>query len=193
MPGDDAPAAQTGTGANTLHFTRKDFYDLAFDLRAWANDLASSDPRRVNLKHCHRFNDWLRKLRRFDLLAPTVATIKPARPIARWQAMTLYGVLWVIIYFWSMGRVQGMAQILLLNAIAIGFISFFFIPESVYGTTVEGLEAKTLRIVQAMEGMLAREEVDFSEAAFFKAREALEGAHRELRQQLDLAHRDYRQ
>lgn len=190
MPGDDAPSAQAGTGAATTPFTRKQFYDLAFDLRAWANDLASSDPRRVNLKHCHRFNTWLRQLRRFDLLAPTIAAIKPARPIARWQVMTIYAVIWFIVYFWSMGRIQGMAQILLLNAIALGFLSFFFIPESVYGTTVEEIEAKTLRIVQAMEGMLARNEVDFSEAAFFKAKEALEGAHLELRQQLDLAHRD---
>ncbi len=194
MPGDDAPKAHADTGtspvASTRPFTRKEFYDLAFELRAWANQLASCDPRRVNLKHCHRFNDWLRQLRRFDLLAPTIATIKPARPVARWQVMALYVVVWLIVYMWSMGRVEGMAQMILLNGLALGFLSFFFIPESVFGTTVEEIEAKTLRIVQAMEGMLARNEVDFSEAAFYKAREALEGARLELRQQLDLAHRN---
>lgn len=194
MPGDDAPQAHAGTGASTTAssrpFTRKEFYDLAFDLRAWANQLASCDPRRVNLKHCHRFNDWLRQLRRFDLLAPTIATIKPARPVARWQAMALYVIFWLIVYMWTMGRMQGMAQMVLLNSLALGFLTFFFIPERVFGTTVEEIEAKTLRIVQAMETMLLSNQVDFSEAAFYKAKEALEGARLELRQQLDLAHRN---
>ncbi len=186
MPGDDPPLGARGT----VPLTRKEFYDLALQLRAWANDLASSDPRRVNLKICHRFNDWLRQLRTYDRLGPAIADIKGARPIARWQMMTLYAVIWFIVYFWAMGRVQGMALVVLLNGMALGFISFLFIPESVFGTTVEEIEAKSLRIVQTLEGMLARNEVEFSEAAFYKTREALEGAHLELRQQLDLAHRD---
>ena len=169
--------------------TRKEFYDLAFELRTYANDLARHDPRRVVLKECHRFNEWLRKVRAYDQLSPLLADMKGARPIARWQVMTLYAVLWGIVYLWSIGRVEGVAQLVLLNGMALGFISFFFIPEGVYGTTIEDLEGKVLRVVQAMEGILARDEVNFTEAAYFKAREALKAAHHELRQQLDLAHR----
>lgn len=187
---DASGRARISSDGRLVPLTRKEFYDLAFALRVYASELASHDPRRVNLKQCYRFNRWLDDVRSFDRMAPLLADIRHARPVARWQVMTLYAVIWGFIYLWSIGRVEGMAQIVLLNGLALGFISFFFVPESVYGTTIEEIEGKVLRVVQTMEGILARDEVNFTEAAYFKAREALKYAHYELRQQLDLAHRN---
>ena len=186
---DASGRARASDDSHLAPLTRKAFYDLALDLRTYASELASHDPRRVVLKECHRFNRWLDEVRSYDRMAPLLADVKRARPVARWQIMTLYAVGWGIVYLWSIGRVEGTAQLVLLNGMALGFISFFFIPERVFGTSIEEIEGKVLRVVQAMEGILTRDEVNFTEAAFFKAREALKYAHYELRQQLDLAHR----
>ena len=43
-----------------------------------------------------------------------------------------------------------------------------------------------------MEQVLQDEELGFTEAAYFKVKEDLEVARRELRQQIDLAHRRWR-
>jgi len=188
----DAPGnARAPSDAPLAPISRKEFYDLAFQLSDYARELARHDPRRVVLKECYRFNRWLDDLKRFQPFSTSLANIKHARPVARWQVMTLYAVVWGIVYLWSIGRVEGMAQLLLLNGMAIGFISFFFIPEGLYGTTIEQIEGRVLRVVQAMEGMLAQEEVQFTEGAYYKVREALKQAHDELREQLDLAHRDW--
>ena len=48
---------------------------------------------------------------------------------------------------------------------------------------------KVLRIVDTLLDLLNGGAMDFSEAAFFQARENLLAAHEELRQQIDLAHR----
>ena len=188
----DAPGDVRGaSNAPLVPLTRKEFYDLAMQLRDYAATLASHEPHRVVLKQCHYFNQWLADVRRFDALAPHLADMKRARPVARWQIMTLYAVLWLFTYLWSIGRVEGMTQLLLLNGMAFGFILLIFIPEGLYGTTIEEIEGRVLRVVQTMEGMLARDEVHFTEAAFFQARDALKQAHYELRQQIDLAHRRY--
>jgi hypothetical protein len=183
-------SARTPSDAHLAPISRKEFYALAFQLRDYAGELASHDPRRVVLKECHRFNRWLSDLRRHRELSPILADVRNARPVARWQVMALYAVVWGIVYLWSIGRVEGMTQLLLLNGMAIGFIGFIFIPEGVYGTTIEEIEGRVLRVVQAMEAMLAREEIQFTEGAFYKVREALKQAHYELREQLDLAHRN---
>lgn len=187
---DASGGARVTSDGHLAPLTRKEFYELAFSIRTYAGELASHDPQRVALKECHRFNRWLAHVRGFDRLAPLLADLKPARPVARWQVMTLYAVFWGIVYLWSIGRVEGLAQLILLNGMALGFIFLFFIPERVYGTTVEEIEGRVLRTVQAMEGILARDEIHFTEAAYFKVREALKQAHYELREQLDLAHRN---
>jgi hypothetical protein len=64
-----------------------------------------------------------------------------------------------------------------------------FLPEHIYGTTMELLQAKVLFIVDALLDLLNSGSMDFSEAAFYRARENLLVAHEELRQQIDLAHR----
>jgi hypothetical protein len=187
---DTSGSARAVSDAHLAPISRKEFYDLAFQLRDYAGELASRDPRRVVLKECHRFNGWLNNLRQHQTFASLLADVKHARPVARWQVMTLYAVIWGIVYLWSIGRVEGVAQLVLINGMAIGFISFFFIPEGVYGTTIEEIEGRVLRVVQTLETMLARDEVQFTEAAYFKVREALKQAHYELREQLDLAHRN---
>ena len=68
-------------------------------------------------------------------------------------------------------------------------VSNFFIPESVFGTTMELLQGKVLRIVNLLDEMLNSGAMGFSEAAFYQARANLQAAHDELRQQIDLAHR----
>jgi hypothetical protein len=65
----------------------------------------------------------------------------------------------------------------------------YFVPERLYGTTVELLEGKVLRVVDELDRMLQANEIGFTEAAFFKVRDNLSAARRELREQIDLAHR----
>jgi hypothetical protein len=65
----------------------------------------------------------------------------------------------------------------------------FFLPESLYGTTMELLDAKVLRVVDTLLDLLDKGGMDFSEAVYFQAKENLLAAHEELRLQIDLAHR----
>ena len=69
--------------------TRKEFYELAAHCRAYAQELAKHDQNRVSLKHCYEFNRWLPSVKSYDRLAPHLATLRPARPIARWQVLVL--------------------------------------------------------------------------------------------------------
>jgi hypothetical protein len=174
-----------------IHFDRKAFYDLATECRAYAAELANFDQDRVNLKECHRFNAWLAHLRRYDRLAPRIATIPMARPVARWQIVTLLVVVWVILALALPGIVNQQWYMVLLGGWLFTIVVAFFIPESLYGTTTELLEAKVLRVVDVLLEMLDSGMLEFTEAAFFKARENLLAAKAELRQQIDLAHRPH--
>ena len=69
---------------------------------------------------------------------------------------------------------------------------FYFVPERFYGTTVELIEGKVLRIVEMLEAILQKGDLGFTEAAYFQAKENLQAARTELRQQIDLAHRKWR-
>ncbi|HAJ34084.1 MAG TPA: hypothetical protein DCL15_00110 [Chloroflexi bacterium] len=174
-----------------LRFDRKAFYDLAAACRAYAAELANFDQDRVNLKECYRFNAWLAHLRRYDRLAPRIAAISMARPVARWQIVTLLVVVWVILALALPGIVNRQWYMVLLGGWLFTIVAAFFIPESLYGTTTELLEAKVLRVVDVLLEMLDSGTLEFSEAAFFKARENLLAAKAELRQQIDLAHRPH--
>jgi hypothetical protein len=172
-----------------VRFTRKEFYDLTVFCSTYAMELARYDQHRVNLKECHRFNDWLAELRRYDRLAPKLATLTPARPIARWQIMVLLAVVWLILALALIGRTERNWTAVILVGMMGTVVVNLFIPESLYGTTIELLQAKVLRVVDMLLEMLNNGSMDFSEAAFFRARENLLAAHEELRQQIDLAHR----
>lgn len=164
---------------------------MAAHCRTYAQELARHDQTRVNLQHCHAFNHWLARVKSFDLLAQPLASLKPARPIARWQLMVLAGVLGVILLLALPGWVGRGGASAISSGYFLSLILFFFVPERLYGTTIELLEAKVLRVVDVLDEMLHTKELGLTEAEFFRIKENLEAARRELREQIDLAHRRF--
>ncbi len=77
----------------------------------------------------------------------------------------------------------------ILSSLMFTMIALLFLPESLYGTTIELVQAKVLRVVDLLLDILNSDQMGFSEAAYFQARENLLDARAELRQQIDLAHR----
>lgn len=175
----------------TQSLTPKLFYDLAGTCQTFAEDLARLDPLRVDLPSCHRYNEWIASLRRYQELTKQI-TMRPARPIARWQLLTLAVVAWIVLELALPGRVDRMLSTSILRGWFLGMVILFFVPQRFYGTTVELLEGRVLLIVETMQRMLQNGDIQFSEAAFFRAKEILESTQRELRQQLDLVHRNDR-
>lgn len=172
-----------------IRLTRKEFYTLAEQCREYAAELARHEQTRVSLKHCHAFNLWLAKVKRYDLLARSLADMGMARPVARWQVLTLALLVGVIVMLALAGRVDRGLHTSLAYSYFFSLIIFYFVPERFYGTTIELLEAKVLRVVDALDALLTSQEMGFTEAAFFRVKENLETARRELREQIDLAHR----
>jgi hypothetical protein len=172
-----------------IPLTRKEFYELADYCRRYALELARYDQGRVSLRHCHEFNAWLPRLQSYDRLARALSNLKPARPIARWQIVSLAAVIGLILLLALPSRLERSLSSGVLSGYLLTMILFYFVPERFYGTTIELLEAKVLRIVEALDQVLLQDEMDFTEAAYFRAKENLESARRELRQQIDLAHR----
>ena len=169
--------------------TRKEFYALTVACRQYASELAHFDQDRVNLKECYKFNGWLTELRGYDRLVAPLRTLRPARPVARWQIMVIETVLWLILAAALPNYVsRDMAAVMLFSGTML-IVSNFFIPESVFGTTMELLQGKVLLVVNLLTDMLNSGVMEFSEAAFYQARDNLQAAHDELRQQIDLAHR----
>jgi hypothetical protein len=123
------------------------------------------------------------------LLQPTLQTLKPARPVARWQVLSIAAVAGLILQMTFVSRFARFWQSGFLYSYLFMLVIVFLIPERIYGTTIELLEGKVLRIVDAMDVLLSKGSLDFSEAAYFQAKENMETARRELRQQIDLAHR----
>ena len=169
--------------------TRKEFYDLAQECHDYALELARHEQSRVSLKHCYEFNTWLARVRSYDRLAQPLAGMTGARPIARRQVMVLAAVIGVIGLTALSGRVDRSLSNALFYSLFFALVVLYFVPERLYGTTIELLEAKVLRVVDALDRLLVGQELGFTEAAFFKVKENLETARRELRQQIDLAHR----
>lgn len=168
--------------------TRKEFYDLSMRCREEAMDLARHDQSRVNLSHCKKFNLWLTQLKTYDQLAPELKGLAPARPLNRWMLMGATVALWLVagLFF---GQALGPNGLRLLTFGMTGtLILLYFLPEGLYGTTVEMLEGKVLRIVEVLEKLLLSRAMDVTEAVFFKIKENLTAARRELRQQIHLAH-----
>lgn len=172
-----------------LPLDRKAFYELAAECRAYAAELANFDQHRVNLKQCHRFNAWLAHVRRYDKLAPHLATMAAARPMSRWQIITLMIAVWMIMALALPGQVSQQWTMLLIGSWLLTIVAAFFIPEAFYGTTTELLEAKVLRVVDTLLEILNSGAMEFTEAAHFKVRDDLLAARAELRLQIDLAHR----
>jgi hypothetical protein len=169
--------------------TRREFYNLTERCRDYALELARHDQTRVDLSQCHKFNGWLPQLKAYDLLAPALRTLQPARPIARWQVLIIAAILGFLILTVLVVRTQRVWNQSFFFSYTFTLLLFYFVPERVYGTTIELLEGKMLRVVDALEALLVSGALGFTEAAFFQAKENLAIARRELRQQIDLAHR----
>lgn len=187
-------AVQSGTLSpqsplQSTPLTRREFYQLAERCRAYALELAHFDQARVNLQQCHEFNRWLVELKRYDLLAAPLRALKPARPVARWQLFTIGLVLGLILFALISSRFARTENAIFFYSYVGGLVVLYLLPERLYGTTIELLEGKLLRIVDTLDGLLAENKLGFTEAAFFQVKENLEAARRELRQQIDLAHR----
>ena len=147
---------------------RKEFFDLTVYCRQYALELAHYDQHRVNLKECNHFNDWLRSLRRYEELAPALAGLRPARPIARWQIMVLLFVVWLILALALQGRVGNQLYLAITGGVLLTVLAIFFLPESLYGTTIELLDGKVLYVVDTLLAMLNSGQLGFSQAAFFR-------------------------
>ena len=94
--------------------------------------------------------------------------------------MVLLGVLWVILWFALPGRAdRGLTAAMLVGAMGT-FVVMFFLPESIYGTTMELLDAKVLRVVESLQVLLNNGSMDFTEAVYFRAKENLTAAREEL-------------
>lgn len=168
--------------------TRKDFYQLADECRRLALELARHDQSRVDRQQCRVFNRWLAHLKTYDELAPRLANISAARPITRAHLMGASVVLWIALEFLWGVRLGPLGQRLLTLGLTGAMLVLFFLPEQLYGTTIELLEGKLLRVVEILEELLYAQDMQFTEAAFFKVKENLAAARRELRQQIYLAH-----
>ena len=168
--------------------TRKEFYELADQCRERALELAHFDQNRVNRQQCRRFNLWLARLKTYDQLASGLQDINAARPITRYDLMIAAFLLWLASLFLLREQLGvGGTRILAFSMWGL-VILLYFLPESLYATTVELLEAKVLRVVEALEALLISQEMEVTEAVFFKIKENLNTARRELRQQIHLAH-----
>lgn len=175
--------------AQSRPLTRREFYQLAERCHAYALELAHYDQVKVDLKQCQEFNRWLAEVKLYDLLAAPLQTLKPARPIARWQLLVIGLVLGLILFVTISERNSRTWATSFLYSYSLLLIVFYFVPERFYGTTTELLEGKLLRVVDTLDALLAENKLDFTEAAFFQTKENLEAARRELRQQIDLVHR----
>lgn len=168
--------------------TRKEFYQLAIECRERALDLARHDQHRVVPAQCGFFNSWLAELMRYERLAASLGKLERARPITRWHVMGITFLLWLLFVFFFGDQLSTTGQRVLSFLLAGLLILIYFLPERLYGTTVEMLEGKVLRVVETLEKILLSQEMQFSEAAFFQVKENLQVAHEELRQQIHLAH-----
>lgn len=173
----------------TRPLTRNELYNLSKECREYAIELASHDQSRVSLKHCHEFNRWLPKVQSYDLLASELSNLKGARPVARWQVMIISALVGLLVLLsWPPDQAEQL-RASLLYLIPLLLLGIYFLPERIYGTTIELVEAKVLAVVELLETKLQSNTLEFSEGAFHQVKENLQFARQELRQQIDLAYR----
>jgi len=173
----------------TSPWTRKELYRIAQECHDFSVQLALHDQHHVQLKQCHAFNDWLLELKRYEWLGPQLKNLSPARPIARWQVMVI-GIIFGLFAMLTLPSVVGQSWSTgLTYGWIFALVVLYFIPQRFYGTTIELLEGKVLRVVELLETTLQSDDMNFTEAAYFQVKDHLSAAKRELRQQIDLAHR----
>jgi FtsZ-binding cell division protein ZapB len=186
------PVANQPHAGTLSSLTRPEFYRLTETCRDYALDLAQYDQTRVNLQQCHKFNLWFANVKSFVQLEQPLRQIGQARPIARWQLLTLAIILGGILFLAFSARLPRLFSASFVPVYTFLLILFYFVPERFYGTTIEKIEGKVLRVVDTLDALLMSGELELTEAAFYRAKENLQNAREELRQQIDLAHRRWR-
>jgi hypothetical protein len=168
--------------------TRSEFYKLSQACRDYARRLALHDQQKVDRQLCLECNQFLAKLQAYDALQGPLRAIRPARLLTRGLVMTIFFV------------ASFLVALLILPALSRGAVTFYsiawpllalgilLVPPSLYGTSVEQIEGKVLRVVEALQAILEKNELGVTEAVFFSIKEMLEEAHNELYQQVSLAH-----
>ncbi len=169
--------------------TRKNFYDLAEECRAITFELARHEQDRVNIEQCRAFNEWLPQVLAYDRLRADLPGLTPARPLTKWRLLLFVSLGFALLTLLLRDLLGRYGLFFLVAMLTSSGIVAIFVPERLYGTTIALIEAKVLRIVDVLEAMLLAQELDFTEAAFFKAKENLTIAKRELRTQLHQAQR----
>lgn len=166
--------------------TRKEFYQLAHDCRDYAMRLATHDQDAVERALCLEFNRFRDRVAGYDQLRPAALRLRPARPITRWLVLGVTAAVWLVLVliatqfmpFLSAGLVLGMSTVLIFTVAMI--------PPRMYGTSVEAIEGGVLMVVEALQELLTKSDLGFSEAAYFQVRDVLREANAELRQQVYL-------
>ncbi len=167
--------------------TRNEFYKLSRECREYALRLAKFDQRQVDRQVCNEFNQFLARVRTYDRLQPVAAKIVPARPLTRAMVMITYAVLNLVLMLVLSPLLGRLGMSVALSIFGFGLLIIFFVPPGWYGTSVEQIEGKVLRIVQALQGILEPNALELTEAVYFQVKEMLDEAAAELRQQVFLA------
>lgn len=166
--------------------TRKEFYTLAKECRDYAMRLANHDQDSVNRALCHEFNQFLLRMRTYDKLAPRLTQLKPARPITRAMVLAAVLAIWLAMVLIGIRVLPAFSGLLGLSVTVTLIFGVFLIPPALYGTSVEAIEGRVLVVVEALQHLLDHGDMQFSEAAYFQARDTLREAADELRQQVYL-------
>lgn len=165
--------------------TRNEFYKLAHECHDLAQRLATHDQDTVNRAMCGEYNLFLHRVRNYDRLQAPLAQLRPARPISRSMVLIWLIAGWMI--FSLLGRqLPPVWYIVILSAAPFLILSLFFVPQSLYGTTIEQIEGRVLVVVQALQQILTSGEMNFTEAVYFVLRDVLQETADDLRQQVYL-------
>ncbi len=173
-------------GFPVADLTRKEFYQLAHDCREYAMRLATHDQDSVDRLVCHEFNRFRERVASYDPLQATAASLGKARPVTRWLVIIITLAIWLVCVLIATQFLTFLSAGLLLGLTTILIFTVLMIPPRVYGTSVEAVEGRVLVVVEKLQAMLQTDELGFSEAAFFQARDLLREANAELRQQVYL-------
>lgn len=175
----------------TPALTRNEFYKLAHECREFSRRLATHDQDHVDRAMCGEYNAFLRRVRSYDRLRDPLAQLRPARPISRFMVLTWLIAGWMI--FLLLGReLPRLVYLVLLSSAPFLIMSLFLIPQSLYGTTIEQIEGRVLVVVQTLQQILNRGEMNFTEAVYFVLRDVLQETADDLRQQVYLNRMDKR-
>ncbi len=168
--------------------TRNEFYKLSQACRDYARRLAVHDQQKVDRQLCLECNQFLAQAQAYDLLRDGLKAIRPARPLTRGLVMTAFFIVSFLLALLILPGLSRDAMTFYSIAWPLVALGIFMVPPSFYGTSVEQIEGKILHMVEALQAILNKNQLDVTEAVFFTIKEMLDEAHNELYQQIYLAH-----